>query len=86
MLETWRLNVNSCGSDSGGSQRKPTTPKKEDKCSISVVVGSGSQRKPTSTEIEHECLISVLVGDGQWIVIVVAARGSLQALKSSMNA
>ena len=48
--------------------------------------GGGSQRKLTSAEIEHECSISVLVGGGRWVVVAMAARGSLQAPKSSTNA
>ena len=47
--------------------------------------GGGSQRKPTSAEIEHECSISALVGDGQWVVMVVGARGGPQPPKMSTN-
>ncbi len=70
--QAWRLDANGCGSGSGGSQRKPTTPKKKDECLISVVVDSGSSCSG--------------VTDGLWVVVMVAARETLQVLKSSICA
>ena len=84
------LDFGGCGE---WQQPKFTTAKREHSCSFLVIVagwligcGVSSQRKPTSAEIKHECSISALVGDGQWVVMVVAARWSLQALELSTNA